>query len=236
MVTLEQELAKVKAKHEFNEFAKSISQDVEHHAICGKDPFITFKCKDSLEATKLLESLKPTNDVSNIGTATDRFHQVMEYPYLLKIINPASPSRNFGYDLQIVFSIESCNIWINIPLNKVNYKFSIGHRGVVDSEHVFFTGISARRISEMRLRCYSFNSKSVVNFYGGYRSLFCKFESEEIIKRIMSTSKSIYAKQVLQLMDSEEYSNNYRKALDYVLELHPDIDIDVLETELNTYI
>lgn len=48
--------------------------------------------------------------------------------------------------------------------------------------------------------------------------------------------KSIFAAMVLRLMDTEEYSNNYCKALALVLELFPQIDREELEKELDNYI
>lgn len=48
--------------------------------------------------------------------------------------------------------------------------------------------------------------------------------------------KSIFAAMVLRLMDTEEYSNNYCRALDLVLELFPEIDRAELEKELDKYI
>lgn len=41
---------------------------------------------------------------------------------------------------------------------------------------------------------------------------------------------------VLRLMDTEEYSGNYCRALDLVLELFPEINRAELEKELDKYI
>lgn len=48
--------------------------------------------------------------------------------------------------------------------------------------------------------------------------------------------KSIPCTMVLRLMDTDEYANNYRKALALVLELFPEIDRAELEKELDKYI
>lgn len=48
--------------------------------------------------------------------------------------------------------------------------------------------------------------------------------------------KSIPCTMVLRLMDTEEYSGNYCRALALVLELFPEVDRVKLETELDKYI
>lgn len=48
--------------------------------------------------------------------------------------------------------------------------------------------------------------------------------------------KSIFAAMVLRLMDHEEYSNNYCRALSIVLDLFPEINREKLEKELDKYI
>lgn len=48
--------------------------------------------------------------------------------------------------------------------------------------------------------------------------------------------KSIFAAMVLRLMDTEEYSNNYCRALDLVLGLFPEVNRAELEKELDKYI
>lgn len=48
--------------------------------------------------------------------------------------------------------------------------------------------------------------------------------------------KSIPCTMVLRLMDTDEYANNYSKALALVLELFPEIDRAELEKELDKYI
>lgn len=48
--------------------------------------------------------------------------------------------------------------------------------------------------------------------------------------------KSIFAAMVLRLMDTEEYGNNYCRALSLVAELFPELDTDRLEKELDKYI
>ena len=48
--------------------------------------------------------------------------------------------------------------------------------------------------------------------------------------------KSIPCTMVLRLMDTDEYANNYCKALALVLELFPEIDRAELEKELDKYI
>lgn len=48
--------------------------------------------------------------------------------------------------------------------------------------------------------------------------------------------KSIPCTMVLRLMDTEEYSNNYCRSLDLVLEVFPEVDRVELEKELDKYI
>lgn len=48
--------------------------------------------------------------------------------------------------------------------------------------------------------------------------------------------KSIFAAMVLRLMDTDEYANNYCRALSLVTELFPELDTDRMEKELDKYI
>lgn len=48
--------------------------------------------------------------------------------------------------------------------------------------------------------------------------------------------KSDAAYMVLELMDTEEFGNNYCASLNYVTNTFPEIDIDELDVELNRYI
>lgn len=48
--------------------------------------------------------------------------------------------------------------------------------------------------------------------------------------------KSIFAAMVLRLMDTEEYGNNYCRALSLVAELFPELDTDILKKEVDKYI
>jgi hypothetical protein len=60
--------------------------------------------------------------------------------------------------------------------------------------------------------------------------------TESVLKRALNSQKSIFCTMVLRLMDTEEYSNNYCKSLELVLDLFPEIDKVKLEKELDKYI
>lgn len=60
--------------------------------------------------------------------------------------------------------------------------------------------------------------------------------SESIMKSDLKGTKSIFCSMVLRLMDMEEYSCNYCKSLDLVLQLFPEVDITLLEKELDKFI
>lgn len=54
--------------------------------------------------------------------------------------------------------------------------------------------------------------------------------------KLSKNGKSVPCTMVLRLMDTEEYSNNYCRSLDLVLELFPETDRGELEKELDKYI
>lgn len=60
--------------------------------------------------------------------------------------------------------------------------------------------------------------------------------SEIAMKEDLKYPKSIFCILVLRLMDTQEYGNNYCKALQLILEVFPEVDRKLLEKELDKYI
>ncbi len=60
--------------------------------------------------------------------------------------------------------------------------------------------------------------------------------TQSTLKKDIDTNKSIWCSMVLRLMDAEEYSCNYCRALDLVLSIFPEVDRASLEKELDKYI
>lgn len=54
--------------------------------------------------------------------------------------------------------------------------------------------------------------------------------------KLSEKGKSVPCAMVLRLMDTEEYSNDYCRSLDLVLELFPEVDRGELEKELDKYV
>lgn len=52
----------------------------------------------------------------------------------------------------------------------------------------------------------------------------------------LKDEKSIFCSMVLRLMDTQEYSCNYCKSINLVLELFPEVDREQLEGELDKWV
>ena len=60
--------------------------------------------------------------------------------------------------------------------------------------------------------------------------------SKSALSHNLRDEKSIFCSMVLRLMDTTEYSCDYCKSIDLVLELFPEVDREKLEKELDKYI
>lgn len=185
MNNLQQQILELTKKHNFNEFAKSIANGVEYTAILSKRNFISFKCKNLQEAQYLLTNLKPSNDISFVGTANDDFFKIINSPYRLDIKNPIKPSNYDPFLLKITFSIENCDIWVNLPLDCFKHDFIKTSQKVNECNMHYFGGISRQQLGKMHFLAYTFNNNYVINFYGGQKTLFCDIETNNIINSIL---------------------------------------------------
>lgn len=60
--------------------------------------------------------------------------------------------------------------------------------------------------------------------------------SKSVLKCNLKDGKSIFCSMVLRLMDTEEYSCNYCKSIDLILELFPEVEREKLEKELDNWV
>ena len=186
MATLQDKINDIKRKHNFEIFADKISKGIKHQAILSiYGDFIAFDCKTLREAKYLLETLKPINENTIIGTAKDIFYKVIKTPYRIDIINPAVINNYSNFMLKIQYMIDECRICINIPLKLVPHEFKKIERKITSSENHYFTGYSQRRLDNMKVVAYTFNSNNIINFYGGGKTLVCEIEIENIINSIL---------------------------------------------------
>ena len=186
MKTLQDKINDITREHNFEIFADKISNGIKHQAILSiYGDFIAFDCKTLEEAKYLLETLKPINKNTIIGTAADSFYKVINTPYRIDIINPAVVNNYSNFTLKIQYKIDKCRIWIKIPLKLVPHEFKKIERKITSSENHYFTGYSQRRLDNMKVTAYTFNSNYVINFYGGGKTLVCEIEIENIINSIL---------------------------------------------------
>jgi len=187
METLEQKIQKLTQEHEFKAFAKSISNGIKHTAIVYKPKnFISFKCKDINEAKYLLNTLKPINEKTIIGTASDKFYKVVDCPYRLDIKNPIQPNQWDDFSLTISFEISECDIKIDLPLHCFTHNFKWTTQKVNDSNLHYFGGVSLSKLKKMDFLAYTFNSENVINFYGAGKTLYSVSETNNIINNILN--------------------------------------------------
>ena len=183
--TLEQQIAELTAKHNFNLFAESISNGVKFTAVLsGKSKFISFYCKDISEAKMILNTLIPVNKTSVVSTAGSKNYKEIDSPYKLSINNPVVVNQYSRHELEIQFHISECEIWVKVPLHEIKYDFVKSYRKVNETELHYFPGMSRSQIGKLNIPCYNFNSNYIVNFSGGQKTLFCGIETENIINLI----------------------------------------------------
>lgn len=60
--------------------------------------------------------------------------------------------------------------------------------------------------------------------------------SKSVLKCNLKDEKSIFCSMALRLMDTQEYSCNYCKSINLVLELFPEVDREQLERELDKWV
>ena len=186
MKTLQDKINDITKKHNFEIFADKISNGIKHQAILSiYGDFISFDCKTLEEAKYLLQTLKPINKNTIIGTATDSFYKVINTPYRIDIINPAVINNYSNFTLKIQYIIDQCRIWVNIPLKLVPHEFKKIERKITSCEYHYFTGYSQRRLDNMKVTAYTFNNNYVINFFGGGKTLVCEIEIENIINSIL---------------------------------------------------
>ena len=186
MKTLQDKINYITKEHNFKIFAEKISKGIKHQAILSiYGDFISFDCKTLEEAKYLLETLKPINKNTIIGTATDIFYKVINTPYRIDIINPAVINNYSNFTLKIQYIIDQCRIWVNIPLKLVPHEFKKIERKITSSENHFFPGYSQRILDDMKVTAFTFNNNYVINFYGGGKTSVCEIEIENIINSIL---------------------------------------------------
>ena len=186
MKTLQDKINDITREHNFKIFAEKISNGIKHQAILSNyGDFISFDCKTLEEAKYLLETLKPINENSIIGTATDNFYKVINTHYRIDIINPAVVNNYSNFTIKIQYIFDQCRIWVNIPLELVPHEFKKIERKITSCENHYFTGYSQRRLDNMKVPAYTFNNNFVINFYGGGKTLVCEIEIENIINSIL---------------------------------------------------
>ncbi len=186
MATLQDKINDITKEHNFKIFADKISNGMKHTAfLSAYNDVISFDCKTLEEAKYLLETLKPINENSIIGTANDSFYKVINTPYRIDIKNPPVVNNYSYFTLKIQYIIGQCRIWINIPLKLVPHEFKKIERKITICENHYFPGYSQRMLDNMKITAYTFNNNYVINFYGGGKTLICEIEIENIINSIL---------------------------------------------------
>jgi hypothetical protein len=169
MTTLQEQIAKLTAKHELNEFAKSVLGDMDFLAFLSFDDQkrIVVKAKDKDEFKKVFELFPPTNEKQIIGTATDKFHTTLNVPFRMGIDNPASPNQWYYHTLKVRYSSNEFDVEITLPIAFIEGFTNTSERNISDSEYHYFIGYSDKQLRELRVRKYNFKSGKQISWYGG---------------------------------------------------------------------
>lgn len=167
---LQQQIAELTAKHEFEEYTNSILPGIKTLSILSngkKRIVIEGKTKDDF--VKTLSVLHPTNTETLIGSAT-KHEATLITPFRINIENPCSPSQYRNFQIEISYTSNDIDVDINLPIELVKDFVLRSERNITDSEYHYFTGTSMTQLRTMKVMCYVFNA-SQISWYGGNKTL-----------------------------------------------------------------
>jgi hypothetical protein len=161
---------------------------VQHDDSFVSRVIITIKDKEEFKKAFLL--YPPTNKTTKIGFA-GKDDIVVKSPFKLNINNPARPYEGNSFSFHIDYDSDKYDMQIIVPIEMVKDFVERTQRGVTDSEHHYFTGVSMSELHNMRLMAYDFAFKhkltgKVISWYGGDKTLTDETGIQEIIDFLLS--------------------------------------------------
>ena len=178
MKTLEE--LKKKQQEEMDKFLRDKeimdSLSVAPHGI--HDTFISFEFNkmDKEEAGKALNTvikeLKPKDEPKKITSATKR------YEHHSKFVLSVQKGYYDEYCNIRYHCVNGLDIWIRMPISFYKDYLGIEHRSLSDSEYHYYTGVSLKRLREMKVRAYVWSRFKNLRFVGGERKAQCVHPEE----------------------------------------------------------
>lgn len=144
-------------------------------------PRIVVKVKTAAEFKAVLAAYPATNEKTTIGTATDKFHAVLNSPFRVDIDNPACCSTYSNFLYKIRWESGDIEISVEMPIEAAPDFCRRIDRNIFDCEYHYFTGTTISKLQNMRVTAYTFNG-DCINWYGGNKTLTSESEINDIIE------------------------------------------------------
>lgn len=172
---LSRQIEKLTAEHNFKNEVAEILKGFDYLAFItewkNKDQKrIIAKCKTKAEAAEVLAKYPATNNITSIGTATEKSHVEYENSFRIDIDNPPTYNSSQYYKYCISYESNGIDMQITIPVTEMPEFSERKERGITDSEYHYFTGVSMAKLRTMVVPCYVFKAPQV-NWYGGNKTL-----------------------------------------------------------------
>lgn len=179
---LQEEIAALTAKYEFEEFVKSKLPNLKTMAFVNrKRILVEVENKDQFK--EVLAVFPTTNTITKIGSASSDIDPIQS-PYRIDIDNPCSPNSFSKFKVQVSYQSDDTEIQVELPIEVIKDWVTTSKRKITDSEYHYFIGYSHNELRKKEVMCYVFPYPTKqISWYGGNKTL----QSEEIISEIIDS-------------------------------------------------
>ena len=157
-------------------------KDFSDHFSCEKTVFYSFgslHIRPKVTTKKeLISILKYYESTESKFTVNHKGKKTVFLPYRIEIENSV---RESNFIIEYVSNDKKIHISCPIDWLIPDYAFE-SRRNLFSSEYHYFTGVSQRKLREMRIRCFVWHTTNSLPWYGGNNTLIC----EEMIQNIMA--------------------------------------------------
>lgn len=144
-------------------------------------PRIVVKVKTAAEFKAVLAAYPATNEQTTIGTATDKYHTVLNSPFRVDIENPARCNTYSPFLYKIGWQSGDIEMSVEMPIEAAPDFCRRIDRNISDSEYHYFIGVSETKLRSMRVPAYTFNG-NCISWYGGNKTLTSESETNDFIE------------------------------------------------------
>lgn len=182
---LDKKIAALRMEHEFKGMVADVIPGIDTLAyLTGHEndkKRILAKCKTPDEFKAVLAAYPATNEQTTIGTATDKYHTVLNSPFRVDIENPARCNTYSPFLYKIGWQSGDIEMSVEMPIEAAPDFCRRIDRNISDSEYHYFIGVSETKLRSMRVPAYTFNG-NCISWYGGNKTLTSESETNDFIE------------------------------------------------------